>query len=169
MIRLLVAVLLLAGPAAAQAPRPPATPAPYPQLLPGQSLPNVPPPPGAAVPAQPAPPPAGATVAPAPVAPVAPEWLVLPTAEVRVLDKLSARVTTLALKTGEAAKHGPLTLTLRGCLVRPPDRAPDTAAYLEIADATGGPGFRGWMLLSNPALAGLESAGWDVRPVGCKP
>ncbi len=161
--------LLFAGPAFAQAPRPAPAPAPYPQLLPGQTLPNIPPPPGTAAPAQPAPPPATATVAPAPVAPVVQEWLTLPSAEVRVLDKLSARVATLTLKTNEATKYGPLTLTLRGCIVRPPDRAPDAGAFLEIADATGGPGFRGWMLVSAPALAGLESPSWDVRPLGCKP
>ncbi len=162
MIRLVLAAALLAGPAAAQAPRPAPVPAPYPQLLPGQTLPNVPPAPSAA----PAP---VAPIIPAPVAPVVAEWLSLPSAEVRVLDKLSARVATLTLKTGEPARHGPLTLTLRGCLIRPPDRAPDAGAYLEIADATGGPGFRGWMLVSTPALSGLESPGWDVRPLGCKP
>lgn len=163
--------LLMASPAWAQ--RPPPAPAPYPQLQPGQVLPAVPPPPGtgaggsapAQAPSPASPPPAAA----APVAPVAVEWVNQGQAELRVLDKVTARTVTLAVKQGETLRHGPLAITLRGCVVRPPDRPPEAAAYLEIVDGTGGPGFRGWMLTSAPALAGLESPTWDVRPLGCRP
>lgn len=154
------------GVASAQTARPPA---PYPQLLPGQTLPNVPPPPGA-ITAEPLPPAVQApTVAPAPVAPVVVEWLAQGGAELRALDKLTARVSSLSLRTGETVKQGSLSITLRGCLVRPADRAADAAAFLEIVDNSGGPGFRGWMLVSAPSLAVLESPTWDVRPVGCRP
>lgn len=164
---LALALLALATPAAAQTP--------YPQLQPGQFLPAVPPPPGASSPpatdppvivTAPLPPP---VVTPVPVAPVGPEWLPAGGAELRVLDKLTARVTTLALKQGDTARIGPLSISLRACLLRPPDRAPDAAAFLDITDATGGAGFHGWMIVSSPALALLEHPGYDVRPLACKP
>ncbi len=160
MKRLSLVLLLAALPAAAQQP--------YPQLQPGQFLPAVPPP------SQPAAPPDAvpAITAPLPVptvTPVLPEWLPMGTAELRALDKNSARVSTLTVKKGDTVKFGTLSITLRGCAIRPPDRPADSAAFLEITDSAGGPGLKGWMLVSSPALTVLEHPSYDVRPVACRP
>jgi hypothetical protein len=173
MIRLSVALLLaLALPAGAQSqlgqsrpggPAPAAPPAGA-QLLPGQALPAVPPAPGST------PAPAGpATPSIAPVAPVQAEWVAQGTAELRAIDKVMARTTTLTLKPGETARFGPLSVTLRSCVVRPPDRAPDAAAYLEIAEGSNPALFRGWMIASQPQLALVEHATHDIRLFACRP
>lgn len=165
--------LALALPAAAQSllgqsrpggPPAPASPPTGPQLQPGQFLPTTPPAPGS-TPAPPGP----ATPSIAPVAPVQSEWVPQPTAELRAIDKVMARTTTLTLKPGETARFGPLSVTLRGCVVRPPDRAPDSAAYLEIAEGSNPPLFRGWMVASQPQLSLVEHATHDVRLFACRP
>ena len=177
MSRVLAAVLLgvaLALPAGAQSllgqsrpggPTPTPAPAPAgPQLQPGQSLPAVPPAPGST------PAPAGpATPSIAPVAPVQAEWVPQGTAELRGIDKVTARTTTLTVKPGETVRFGPLAVTVRGCVVRPADRAPDAAAYLEIAQSGQAPLFRGWMVASQPQLSLVEHATHDVRLFACRP
>jgi hypothetical protein len=104
----------------------------------------------------------------APVAPVQAEWLPQGTAELRAIDKVMARTTTLTAKPGETLRFGPLSVTVRGCVVRPPDKAPDAAGYLEITEA-GKPLFRGWMIASQPQLSLVEHATHDVRLFACRP
>jgi len=145
-------------------------PAPSPQLLPGQFLPAVPPPPGsvAPLPGQDAP---AAPAAPsaAPVAPVQTEWLALGTAELRGVDKVMARTTALIARVGETVRFGPLSVVVRSCIVRPPDRAPDAAAFVEISEGGRPPLFGRWMVLSQPQLSLVEHATHDIRLAGCKP
>jgi hypothetical protein len=64
---------------------------------------------------------------------------------------------------------GSLTIVVQQCVVRPPDRVPDAAAWLDISDANGGPGFKGWMLASLPSVSMLEHPGYDIRVTGCRP
>jgi hypothetical protein len=97
------------------------------------------------------------------------DWVTQGTAELRAIDKVMARTTTLTLKPGETARFGPLSVTLRSCVIRPPDRAPDAAAYLEIADAANPALFRGWMIASQPQLALVEHATHDIRLFACRP
>jgi len=149
-------------------PMPPSLPQPAgPQLQPGQFLPAVPPAPGS--PASPATPPAAVAPAPAPVAPVAQEWVAQGSAELRGIDKVMARTTTLTLKTGETVRFGPLSVTLRGCVVRLGDRPADAAGFVEVAEGSAAPLFRGWMILSQPQLAVVEHATHDVRLFACRP
>jgi hypothetical protein len=96
-------------------------------------------------------------------------WQPRGTAELRVLDKVSARVTPLSVKVGASAGLGSLTVAVRGCLVRPPDQPADAAAFLEIADSRpGAAGFRGWMFANEPAIAVFEDPIYDVRVIGCR-
>lgn len=138
-------------------------PAPQlPQLQPGQSLPAVPPPP---TPAAPAP----AIPSVAPLAPVQSDWIAQGGAELWGTDKVTARTTTLTARLGEPLRFGPLTVVVRSCVVRPPDRAPDAAAFLEISEGGNPPLFRGWMLLSLPQLSLVEHPTHDIRLAGCRP
>jgi len=144
-----------------------AQPMPAPQLLPGQFLPAVPPPAGSVA----APPSQATPVAPsaAPVAPVQTEWLAQGTAELRGVDKVMARTTALTARVGETVRFGPLSVVVRSCIVRPPDRAADAAAFLEISEGSRPLLFARWMVLSQPQLALVEHATHDIRLAGCKP
>lgn len=155
MIRLVVALSigLLAGPALAQ------------------TLPNVPPPP--TVTAQPLPPVAAprAPVSELSAKPVPPpsNWVPGSTAELRLLDKVTARVSGATINPGQAREFGSLTIVMRSCLLRPKDQPGDAAAFLDVTDRNGGPAFHGWMLASAPALSMLEHPGYDIRVIACQP
>ena len=95
-------------------------------------------------------------------------WLSRTVADVQALDKISARVQTLPVKVGQAVTFGSLTVTLRACMVRPPDQPQDSAALLEITDShPEQPGFHGWMFASEPEVSMLESAVYDIRLNSC--
>lgn len=114
--------------------------------------------------------------APAPGSPAAPPspdattaWVQRGTAELVALDKVRAQPTPLQVRVGQSVTFHTLTITVRSCAVRPPDMAPDAAAFVDISDtAPGAPGLRGWMLASAPWLSMLQHPIYDVRVTGCK-
>ena len=135
-----------------------------PQLQPGQFLPTTPPAPGSI------PQPTGpATPSAAPLAPVQSDWIAQRTVELRATDKVMARTTTLTAQLGETVRFGPLSVVARDCVIRPPDRPQDAAAFLEISEPGRPQVFRGWMLLSLPQLALVEHPTHDIRLAACKP
>lgn len=97
-------------------------------------------------------------------------WQGKGTAVVRVLDRLDAHVEVLSVPVGGEARHYKnLDILVRRCLTRPPTRAPDAAAWLEIQDThPGGAVFKGWMLAAEPGFGVLESSVYDVRMVRCE-
>jgi hypothetical protein len=83
---------------------------------------------------------------------------------------VNAQVTTLTVKVGRTATFGSLTIAVQACVVRPPDLPQDAAAFLTITDShPDEPGFKGWMLKSDPSLSMLEHPLYDVRVAGCAP
>jgi hypothetical protein len=156
--RLLGAALLVAPHAGlAQTAVPPAAPVTATPLAPVPASP-----PGAPAP------PTGLPPANQPPAAAPDLWLPRTVADVQALDKVSAQVQTLSLRLGQPAHFGSLVLTLRACMVRPPDQPQDSAAYLEITDSQAQePGFRGWMFASEPEVSMLESPIYDVRLNAC--
>jgi hypothetical protein len=115
-----------------------------------------------------APSPQGSETVPAAPQPPPDIWLPRPVAELQALDKVSARVTPLAIRVGQSATFGALTIFVRACLVRPPEQPADAAMFLDITDQhPGAPQFHGWMILSAPAVAMLEHPVYDLRPTAC--
>jgi hypothetical protein len=105
-----------------------------------------------------------------PEAPPAPDpWLPRPVVDLVGLDKVSARTTAISGPVGQPLHFGTLTVLVRACVVRPPDAAPDAAAFLEISDSrVSGKPFSAWMLLSEPSLSIFEHPVYDIRLVGCR-
>jgi hypothetical protein len=90
--------------------------------------------------------------------------------ELAGLDKITARVTPLTVRVGQAITFGTLNIVARSCLVRGPDQPMDQAAYLDITDSRDASlQFHGWMLLSAPGLSVLEHPVYDVRLTSCRP
>ncbi|MBN8890964.1 MAG: DUF2155 domain-containing protein [Rhodospirillales bacterium] len=185
----LLLALLLAGPAAAQTiqstplpplpgtahpltaePAPPAAAPVVPPVVPGQTLPAVPPPPGTTAPDQtpPASPPSTA-----PVQPVEAEWVKQGGVRLRALDKVTARAVELTGKVGDTLHFGTLAIVVRACVIRPPDRPADAAAFLDIIDTAPGAdpatAFHGWMFSAIPALGILQHPTYDIQVAGCLP
>jgi hypothetical protein len=108
-----------------------------------------------------------------------------PVAVLQVLDKVSARVTTLRVPVGQSAAFGLIHITVRSCQVALPADMPEAVAFLEIGEinprrlgqiATTSADqlpldrqqvFSGWMFASSPAISALEHPTYDVVVLGC--
>jgi hypothetical protein len=92
-------------------------------------------------------------------------------ARLQALDKVTARVTELALGVGESVTYGSLKITLEACRKTPPTEEPESAAFLEIdddpPDAEAQRVYSGWMFASSPGLAALEHPVYDVWLLDC--
>ena len=101
--------------------------------------------------------------------PSAPDtWLPRSTAQIQVLDKVNAQSGTITLKVGQVAENASLSITLRGCAVRPADLPQDATAYIDVADSRkGAPGFHGWIFANEPSLSMLEHPIYDLKLLGC--
>ncbi|MCX7373069.1 MAG: DUF2155 domain-containing protein [Alphaproteobacteria bacterium] len=99
-------------------------------------------------------------------------WLPRQNVRLQALDKVTARVTVVDARVGEAVRYGTLTITVRACNARPADEVPDAAAWLEIFDSrmtpAQGAAFRGWMFANAPAVSMLEHPVYDVRVLECR-
>jgi hypothetical protein len=97
-----------------------------------------------------------------------PSWLSRQVGDIRALDKVSAGVTALTLRVGQSVQFGALTITLRSCLVRPPNQPADASAFLDITDRRDpSVGFHGWMFSDEPEVSMLEHPVYDIRLSGC--
>lgn len=94
------------------------------------------------------------------------------TAVLQGLDKVTARVSTIEVAVGRAARFGTLEIIARTCDKRPPEDPPESAAFLDIWEVRPGEPvqslFRGWMFASSPALSALEHPVYDVWVIDCK-
>lgn len=98
-----------------------------------------------------------------------------PIAELRGLDKITARTQPLEAKVGDKVQFGTLSITVRACRKAPPEDPPESAAFLEITDTpptkdAGKPPvtvFSGWMFASSPGVSALDHPVYDVWVVSC--
>ena len=94
------------------------------------------------------------------------------TAQLRALDKVTGRTSTVEVKVGEVAEFGTLLIKVDVCKTNPPEETPENAAFLEIVNIPrktnkGVKIFGGWMFSSSPALSALESPNYDVWVLKC--
>jgi hypothetical protein len=95
-------------------------------------------------------------------------WMPAAVAKLQALDKVNAQASELTIKVGQAATFGSLTITVKSCMIRPPNQPADAAAYLDITDShPDSPGFDGWMLQDEPSLSMMQHPIYDLRVTGC--
>jgi len=108
----------------------------------------------------------------APNTAAAQDWVPMRAARLQALDKVTARITILEARVGEAATFGTLSIALRACNGRGPDEVPDAAAWMEMTDSRAAPGsppaFRGWMFANAPGVSMLEHPVYDIRVLECR-
>lgn len=95
-----------------------------------------------------------------------------PIAVFAALDKVTGRISPLAIPIGESVEFGALTVTPRVCYTRPPTDPPLTSAFIEV-DETKLSGeqtriFTGWMFAQSPGLHAVEHPVFDVWLTNCK-
>ena len=101
------------------------------------------------------------------------EWIEGKTIKLQTLDKITARISTIDIKTGIPVRLGTLEINVKYCAFRPPEEPPEHAAFLEVRDLGYNNDskienvFSGWMFASSPAISSLEHAVYDVTILKC--
>ena len=110
---------------------------------------------------------------------IASTWIESQTAELQLLDKITARISTRSVPVGGGTEFGTLELRVHYCAYRPPEEPPENVAFIIIFDngyAEKKPKeaqkaqkalFSGWMFASSPAISGLEHPVYDVTLLSC--
>ncbi len=110
---------------------------------------------------------------------IASSWIESQTAELQLLDKITARISTKSVPVGGGTEFGTLELRVHYCAYRPPEEPPENVAFIMIFDngyAKKKPKeaqkakkelFSGWMFASSPAISGLEHPVYDVTLLSC--
>lgn len=95
-------------------------------------------------------------------------------AELKILDKITARVTPVTMMVGEELRHGRLTITLHRCATTPPEFTPESVAFVDLAENLGNQSgdntrtlFSGWIFASSPGVSALEHPVYDVWLIAC--
>lgn len=95
-----------------------------------------------------------------------------PIAVLQGLDKITARISTLIVPIDHVTRFGSLWITARACHKKPPEEAPEAAAFLEIDQQNPNEPrlalMRGWVFASSRGLNALEHPVYDVWLVDCK-
>ena len=94
------------------------------------------------------------------------------TVELKALDKITAKTSTLSIKLGEEKYFGNLKIKPLKCIASDIDQPPDTVAYLQVTDISDKKNdqvfvFNGWTFSSSPTLRSLDHAIYDLWLLGC--
>ena len=90
------------------------------------------------------------------------------------LDKITAKTVPIKIKLGETAKFGLLEIKALKCgLSNSLETKNNSAAYLQVRDVSENQNekvfiFNGWTFSSNPSLAPIDHAIYDIWLVGCE-
>ena len=94
------------------------------------------------------------------------------TIEIKALNKITAKTSTLSIKLGEEKYFGNLKIKPLKCKTSDIDQTPDTVAYLQVIDTSDKKNdqvfvFNGWTFASSPTLRSLDHAIYDLWLLGC--
>ena len=94
------------------------------------------------------------------------------TVEIKALDKITAKTSTLSIKLGEEKYFGNLKIKPLKCKSSDIDQPPDTVAYLQVIDTSDKKNdqvfvFNGWTFASSPTLRSLDHAIYDLWLLSC--
>ena len=92
--------------------------------------------------------------------------------EIKALDKIAAKTSTLSIKLGEEKYFGNLKIKPLKCKASDIDQSPDYIAYLQVIDISDKKNdqvfvFNGWTFASSPTLRSLDHAIYDLWLIGC--
>ncbi len=91
-----------------------------------------------------------------------------PGGTLRLLDKVTGRVSDLLLGRGQSVNAGRLTVLLDECRYPRDNPAADAQAHLTVIDTNrADPVFSGWMLASSPALSAMDHPRYDIWVLSC--
>ena len=93
-------------------------------------------------------------------------------AEIKILDKITAKVITLEINVNESASFNSLIIEIYACYKRPPEDIPENFVLLKIYDSIIQSEeqaiYKGWMISSSPSATPLEHPIYDLWLNECK-
>jgi hypothetical protein len=96
-----------------------------------------------------------------------------PVVKLRSLDKITARSMSFEAEVGATVKFGGLYIKVQACRKAPPIEQPESAAFLQIWEASTADErdsdwvFSGWMFASSPGLSFMDHPIYDVWVLDC--
>ena len=92
--------------------------------------------------------------------------------EIKILDKISSKNTSLKLKNGQLLKFKDLSIQSLKCKNSEFDDSPEITAYIQVRDLSNRNNdevfvFNGWMFSSSPSIAPFDHPVYDVWLVKC--
>lgn len=95
-----------------------------------------------------------------------------PAAQLRMLDKSTARATTSEVAVGSTIQFGSLYIKVQACRKADPIEKPESAAFLQVWELPPEEDdsrwvFSGWMFASSPALSAMDHPVYDVWVINC--
>ena len=91
----------------------------------------------------------------------------------KALDKITAKVSTIRLAVGEKSFFGPLEIKALKCGFSNSKDIIDTAAYIQVKDLSSEDNnrvflFNGWAFASNPTLRSMDHPVYDLWVTSCE-
>lgn len=83
----------------------------------------------------------------------------------QLLNKITARISTINIMENTSSKIGNLEIIMRSCWKAPADQMPENKAFIEITEQK--QIFAGWIFSSSPSISGLEHPVYDVTLLEC--
>ena len=92
--------------------------------------------------------------------------------DLKILDKISSKNTSIQLKNGELVKFKDLSIKSLKCKNSEFDDNPEITAYIQVKDLTDQNNdevfvFNGWMFSSSPSITPFDHPVYDVWLVNC--
>ena len=91
----------------------------------------------------------------------------------KALDKITAKTSTIRLEIGEKKFFGPLEIKALKCQMSENNDSTDTVAYLQVKDLSTKDNnqvflFNGWTFSSSPTLKSIDHPVYDLWITGCE-
>ena len=89
------------------------------------------------------------------------------TATIGILNKITAKVSTIEVGLGEEVSIYNLQISNKACHISLPEEKPLVAVYLLIKDLKSNTNFSGWMIKNLPSVSTIEHPLYDVWVKNC--
>ena len=97
--------------------------------------------------------------------------IVMNTAHLQAMDKITGRVSELNIPVNGLANFGTFSILVRKCVTKSPEETPENTAFVDVVDnyqsETPVNIFKGWMFSSTPGINGIEHPIYDIWLLKC--
>jgi hypothetical protein len=97
--------------------------------------------------------------------------IVMNTAHIQAMDKITGRVSELNVPVNGLANFGTFSILVRKCVTKSPEETPENTAFIDVVDNYQSKDpvniFKGWMFSSTPGINGIEHPIYDIWLLKC--